>query len=111
MSEYTKGPWIMIENHTNISIATGQYADGGHQVAFVAGNPNLPNRRANARLMSSAPEILEALKVLTEDAEEVARRSYSVSGTNFDEEFRAEDPDQYERVQVAKAAIAKAEGR
>jgi hypothetical protein len=64
VSEYTKGPWIMIENHTNISIATGQYADGGHQVAFVAGNPNLPNRRANARLISLTPELLEALKAV-----------------------------------------------
>jgi len=107
MSEYTKGPWIMIENHTNISIATGQYADGGHQVAFVAGNPNLPNRRANARLMSSAPELLEALRAW----ENLFLSDFAISLTTRRPMTNA-DQNEIDAVLIkARAAIAKADGR
>jgi hypothetical protein len=60
--KFTPGPWMTIENRTNTSIATGNYIDGGRQIAFVAGSPTKPFRRANATLIAAAPGMYAALK-------------------------------------------------
>ena len=110
MSEYTKGPWRLYPATYLTQLSrTIQSGDGRRNLARVHISQSSESEGlGNARLMAAAPELREALKSLTLDAEEVARNSYSISGSNFDEDFRAEDPYQYKRVQIAKAAISKA---
>lgn len=93
MSEYSRGPWITIQNPTNISIATGSYESGGRQVAFVQCKSNKRVARANADILASAPELLDALMAL---------RSFMWAEGYADQNLPMAQAD---------AAIANAEGR
>jgi hypothetical protein len=66
---------------------------------------------AGVRAMAAAPELLAALKGMVADAEVVARRSYHVEGGAFEEEYEEADYDGFHSWRIARAAIAKAEGR
>lgn len=111
-TKFTEGPWITIENPTNISIATGPYDQGGKQVAFVAGAPSKPFRRANAALLVSAPELYKALEACL--AREVERaKAYGYSDClciNFSRDTEREYENGCCPHQKARAALAKARG-
>ena len=86
MSGHTKGPWnIQYEGHAGQIIGAQIVALGGGAVAYV-------DREANARLISAAPDLLEAIKALL--------------GPDV---MTGEEP--FDPVSKAFAAIAKAEGK
>lgn len=63
-TSFTKGEWYLQEYtdaYTNIVRCNN---GKGHETLFIAATPqsNLPESRANARLMSAAPDLLESLK-------------------------------------------------
>lgn len=58
----TKGNW-KVDEYNNVSV-------GYNEIAFLnSSTPNLESR-ANAKLISKAPEMLEMLKILIQDIEE-----------------------------------------
>jgi hypothetical protein len=61
--EYTQGPWI-VKHEFNVMSPTGNVVAGcgGHQQNFEEENNRLMNI-ANAHLISSAPDMYEALKI------------------------------------------------
>lgn len=80
MAQHTPGPWkITAASFTIKAAAVG---------TVVYGNPDNPNRLADARLIAAAPDLLEALKGVLRVADRAT--------TEFD---------------AARAAIAKAEGK
>lgn len=85
---YTKGEWYL-QKYTDAYTNIVRCKNGKHETIFIASTPqsSLPEARANAMLMSAAPDLLEALKevIAISDRDHVAW-------------FKA------------KAAIAKAEG-
>lgn len=93
-SQHTPGPWkVVTEKNKAIRISCFR-EDGELTVAFMRmlGTSDLPEVKANARLIATAPELLEALKNLSK---------YVVGNTGA---YPAE-------LVKAKLAIAKAEGR
>jgi len=62
MKEHTKGPWDSVQGSTTgrTVIATAS-TKARRNVAHVGG----PDREANARLIAAAPDLLEALKIMT----------------------------------------------
>jgi hypothetical protein len=95
MSEYTKGPWFIVEDSI---MAPGEYLQ--KFVAKQVCGENAKEIRANSGLLSAAPELYEELKEI----------SYSQPEDN---DLRIPyvtiqiDRDQLKRI---RAAIAKAEG-
>ncbi len=91
--KHTPGPWVKSQyNHYLAGIDVG--ADNGANIAFVTHDVHDRNRQeteANARLIASAPILLEALKCLYKEA--------NISGL----------VDQDPSMRQARAAIAKAE--
>lgn len=91
--QHTPGPWEFsredVENKPNYHFII-EDTKGERVIATVHGNDG----EANARLIAAAPELLEALKALTEHLTD--KGGYSTHGSSFG---------------VAKQAIAKAEGR
>ena len=91
-TQHTPGPWAILEqqndNRTHIS-------NGAHIVCTLGTTrtDGSPNHSANARLISSAPDLLSALVALLEQADlgEVDEETAPI-------------------VEAARAAIAKAEG-
>lgn len=70
-TKFTPGPWIVRQpdshmtpnNHFQI-VANSPHAEGLAQIVCELNGPwSHPNYRANARLISKAPEMVEALKV------------------------------------------------
>jgi len=59
--KHTKGPWVTEEIYSQIAIRH-QYMGGGHTVAYVGtpGRMGGEEKRANARLIAAAPELLDA---------------------------------------------------
>lgn len=92
MSAQTQGPWF----HSDTSMwgcVTTQAGGRGHVVAEVNGGLDpvrVEQTKANARLIAAAPELLAALRVYLQAGHKEARREASA---------------------IAKAAIAKAEGK
>lgn len=74
MSKHTPGPWLTDRNNCHVgSIATIHHCLGNDWVEVWTdkwGDPPLDEARqeANARLIAKAPELLEALKALADDA-------------------------------------------
>lgn len=92
MSKHTPGPWAEIEGAI--------YALGG-KVAQPCDGWGAATEEANARLIASAPEMLEALKDWLQLADEAVR--------NYGEDMV--HPKERGVIRSARAAIAKAEGR
>ena len=90
--EHTPGPWGM-----NIGLY-GYYAIWAGERIICQMNPNFP-AEANARLISAAPDLLDALKVMLH-GEEIGE--YECQRTGF--------PRLITRREKARAAIANAEG-
>ena len=72
MSGHTPGPWIVRESNTQIGrcfrVGTAEVLDCGHGQILLYDDSTLLNphaegvQQANARLIATAPELLEALK-------------------------------------------------
>jgi len=91
MSEFTKGPWSWIPSHFGSHILIGSdknivCSDGSADGEYP---PDIDVTGADARLISAAPDLLEALVM--------ARYHVSISGTG-------------EELAKVEAAIAKAKG-
>lgn len=94
-SKHTKGPWTVDARAMNSCGVTGQTAFVANCSPRAGGPMKVDECQANARLIAAAPEMLEALRQITEAFE----RYLSGSESRL-----------YEVTQ-ARAAIAKAEGR
>ena len=92
---YTPGPWHSSQLQTSFGI----YNEFGDVVAKVPAMPivSMERKQADARLIASAPTLLETLKALVESAE----FSACVDDSN---------PSLWKTIESARAAIAKAEG-
>jgi hypothetical protein len=95
MSAYTPGPWKVDDYADDPRIRSERYC-----IALVTGGLDgdekpEPTRLANAHLIAAAPELLEAVRALL-----------AASDHTLPSEWRRDRP-----VSIAKAAIAKAEGR
>lgn len=100
---HTPGPWtaVMYPMSGDIHICTGVPGDVGGSIFEGAGVlPDDAENVANAILMTAAPELLEVLKLLVEEG----RHDPAYFG-NVNLVVRTK------HVEVARAAIAKAEGR
>ncbi len=62
-ASYTKGEWYLQE-YTDAYTNIVRCNNGKHETIFIASTPqsSLPEARANAKLMSAAPDLLEALQ-------------------------------------------------
>ena len=115
MSKHTPGPWIVINAKNGlpyqICAIHGRDTEPGVVGKGILrwGSISLPSSgegKANARLIAAAPEMLEALKVVTDTLIEWLPR---IRGQRDVEELsRAYVAEQ---IAMAQAAIAKAEGR
>lgn len=75
-TKHTPGPWVV--GPTDDTVVTHLGADGTrYEIAQIDGDYNQPETwpemEANARLIAAAPDLLEALKRITEPAPGVAR--------------------------------------
>ena len=91
MSKHTPGPWQVGHFDSNMICDSDGANRGCAPIARVEGTA--AERRANARLIAAAPELLEALRGLLDPA------------TNEDGEWYRQARE------AARAAIAKAEGK
>ena len=107
MNKHTPGPWIARNLSKGIwTVEAGSPHVHGkiQEVCRIAGPWNPENYRRNARLIASAPELLEALEALLVDAVEIQslRQSiYQRNGTPFTPSAK---------IDQARSAIAKAKG-
>lgn len=106
---HTPGPWVVGEPHpTNAcayvraagahrgqEVATLFYCSEGGAIGSDGIWPDQPNRDANARLIAAAPDMLEALIMMTDLVDDLLVQA----GANYADELAA-----------ARAAIAKAKG-
>lgn len=62
-ASYTKGQWYL-QKYTDAYTNIVRCNNGKHETIFIASTPqsSLPESRANAQLMSAAPDLLEALQ-------------------------------------------------
>ena len=96
MNQYTKGEWKSRHPINNdYTIYMGEYGKGIIQVAMLF--ESSPNAEANARLISAAPDMYEALKTIS--------AFYSETG------YKNVIPSMIEAVRKINKAIAKAEGK
>jgi hypothetical protein len=99
---HTPGPWI----HETEDAWGTVWAD--KPVARVIGDS--AEAEANARLIASAPDLLEALKGIIDDAGSAFIYSRLIHGNVDDEDaLKALQNDMAARINKARAAIAKAE--
>jgi hypothetical protein len=110
MSKHTPGPWrlssespnIIKRDYTNIGLGDSS----GYLIASSMGHDNsgfyasVEEGLANARLIAAAPDLLNALIVLSEEAD-----NFGVSGVYFNEKCMG-----HKGLDLAYAAIAKATG-
>lgn len=120
MSEHTLGPWHWLDDTFNYGLVK-LISENGSQVLHTYGSPGLdafgksPEARSNARLISAAPDLLEACRELIKGRanEGLAHtvhpsgRFCTVCGLNSAEKVHSK----YCPVAKAESAIAKAEGR
>lgn len=92
-SKHTPGPWSLQESATHVRIVGADGENIWHE------DKRCPRVMDDARLIASAPEMLEALRGLDE--------AYCRAGDALSREERAEDR---KRLMAARAAIAKATG-
>lgn len=94
-SKHTPGPW-----HIGMKPGPIIYGPQGEQVADLRAHLLMPDESAaNARLIAAAPELLEALKTMTD---EYASSMRNAGVTHY--------PEALAIVRQARAVIAKAEG-
>jgi len=91
MNEYTKGPWV--------NSVTGIYAKDGTTIAQVYTQWSNDADEANARLISAAPELLEACKAAENDI-----------SLFYDEKREGTNTQTWKVIMKLRTAIAKAEG-
>lgn len=103
---FTKGPWKR-QPASNLNPSVGIFAEHGPFVAQTVGG----NDEANAHLIAAAPELLEALKSLTEAAE-FDFCGESTNDCSDDECVAMEDGSSFTfgMIRGARAVISKAEG-
>lgn len=106
MSNHTPGPWVFSDN-TKLGWKTNPYSVSVKRKGHFTAVADIPNRKlltdeekkANARLISAAPDLLEALKEITSDYAE-----------RFDLDDPSTNPGIKSSIKLARAAIAKATG-
>lgn len=104
MSKHTPGPWVVLNTHdifTNIGAENADgdcapYNDGWHVADCGSDDLNIDEIRANARLIAAAPNLLAALQEVVAEADAYEAKH---------------GPMHRPWVRIARAAIAKAEGR
>ena len=103
MTKHTPGPWEVNTPNGLLIVADGvtlarmAYSIGGFSQGSISNSPGISEAEANARLIASSPELLEALAVLIDHAKEAY--------PHFEDTRGKAD------IRKAEAAIAKAEGR
>lgn len=97
---HTPGPWTLLDDQTFSTLGDKRVA-GANKIspAIVFGGLG-EETEANARLIAAAPELLEALKEVTD---------WLASQRDF--ELNNALPEEYAAVENARAVIAKAEAR
>lgn len=107
MSKHTPGPWKLERDELHYgslsTVVAGEKSKkfpGYQMIVGVGGFAGVDEQEANARLIASAPELLEALRDMFELAEG-AMRSANRDGAEYDVE---------DCLKEARHAIAKAEG-
>lgn len=105
-AKHTPGPWVV--GPVDDTVVTHLGKDGvRYEVAAIDGDYNEPDEwpvmEANARLISAAPDLLEALKSLCD-----ADATYVSSRIQIDCDSHG---DAIRRMRIAREAIAKAEAR
>jgi len=108
--KHTPGPWKVIpilDRNYNETVAI--QSDNGDLITgedvIVGAMPLLPETEANAALISSAPDLLEALKGCLPSIKADAEASHLLDG------FNTKRNRQDEFLEFVEAAIAKADGR
>lgn len=107
---FTPGPWKFSDweqfGDTRFYISqqegapyTPDYSDVASLIAETVSSEKVAIQRANAQLIAAAPELLEALRALSDDIEE-----------RFDMQDRSTNPGIKYCVEQARAAIQKATG-
>ena len=103
MSKHTPGPWKAVNQTTSTLLK--QDSPQGRYLFSLKEYPGIPESEANARLISAAPDLLAALQNLLEKSGHL-----SVFGSEPSVKAVRQAGDYIKAVDVARAAIAKAEG-
>jgi len=107
MSKHTPGPWVAV-SRTNAHIDIEAPKQHGYVARHVASTGH-GNHEANARLITAAPDMLEALQNMVEMFKTVP----TLEQNSFDEPPEPKtqwDYEAYQMIGAACAAIAKATG-
>lgn len=113
---YTKGPWKVFTTKSGTKlVGIGELnGDGIADAGFGVWRGGDAEAIANARLIAAAPDLVEALRDLVSDREEVAKYSWKtwMNGEWHwnDEIWERNDPDEFELIKAARAALSKATG-
>lgn len=101
MAEHTAGPWVVAEDCGDFD-TLAIYSSSGLKLVWWGGHYNVPieEAEANARLIASAPELLEACKSLLAVI-------MDEPGNGMDSLLGSTDP----VIQYAYDAVAKAEAK
>lgn len=99
MSTHTPGPWQATTGHLVRVMAGADSVAGIHKIGRFTGGHDPRETIANAHLIAAAPDLLEALKILAEEAS-----GFNVSGVYFSEDCMG-----HKGLKMAWEAIAKAE--
>jgi hypothetical protein len=107
MSKHTPGPWKLDRDELHYgslsTVVAGKKSKrfpGYQMFVDVGGLADVNEQEANARLIASAPELLEALKDLLRDIDTIDE--FAINNTVLP---------MWEDIERAKALVAKAEGR
>lgn len=80
--KHTLGPWVVEQPKGNLTAWAIESATR-HPVAWIAQTiGNNQEENANARLIAAAPDLLEALHLLTQAAKELERQAVIVASRN-----------------------------
>ncbi len=114
MSEHTPGPWEIGYRGIRPTRPIEGYTIGYAPICIVRGDKRLHGngvREANARVIAAAPELLEALKEIQNNAKN--HPMYMGDDAPDDAQFEGGDAAfvTFDIERIASAAIAKAEGK
>lgn len=100
-TEHTRGPWAVAPNSNAGTRGCTVWADDGLVKVAECNSPNLPlaQRRADARLIAAAPDLLDDLQWAVSLIQENAQRIGYVQGSPT-----------HKRLLKAASTIAKAQG-
>ena len=103
---HTPGPWVIYDDGPDGSdVILAHIDEENYDIAYIAADERPEDeKKANARLIAAAPDLLEALRAAVEYLG-CALRGANLKATGYDREAGVEE------YQAALAAIAKAEGR